>query len=58
MLKDTGNKVVNRVIISFQVRMNNALKSWKQNVSAHLKGGGEDFMGQITAGAWGRASTG
>ena len=56
MLKDPGDNVVNRVIISFQVRMNNALKSWKQNVSGHtwkVEGacGRPDNWG-----AWGKAS--
>ena len=58
LLKDTGDKVVNRVIISFQVRMNNALKSWKQNVSGHtwkVEGG----CGRPDNwGAWGKASPG
>ena len=56
MLKDPGDNIVNRVIISFQVRMNNALKSWKQNVSGHtwkVEGG----CGRPDNwGAWGKAS--
>lgn len=39
-LKHTDDEVVNKLITQFQVGMNNAMESSKQNGETHLEGGG------------------